>query len=466
MNASIKKQQIVRVIHYYTAFLDKVSAMISPARPEYSENPEYSARMPIQVGLWMMAAVFGAFGLWAGLAPLESAALAPGYVVLDSNKKTIQHLEGGIVEDILVREGSRVKMGDPLVKLNPTASESRLDLFTNQLQGYQAIEARLIAERDNKEKIEFPKELLDKKDDPKIKEIIDNQLNQFKTRRENLQGQIAILKQKGEQSKKEIDGLNAQVTSADDQIKFLNEEIKTVRILLEQGNANKPRLLALQRAKAQLEGQRGENQAQIARAEQLVAETELSVKNQQNDFQNKVATDLKDTQMQLGDLGERVRASKDVMNRVVITSPVTGIVTALGVHTKGGVIAPGAKIMDIVPIGDKLIVEAKVSPQDIDVVHANMKAQVRLTSFKSRNVPPVEGTVENVSPDRFVDERSGISYFIARIEIPKENIDKLKNVELSSGMPADVMIVTGTRTLLQYILSPISDSFHAAFREQ
>ena len=122
MNASIKKQQIVRVIHYYTAFLDKVSAMISPARPEYSENPEYSARMPIQVGLWMMAAVFGAFGLWAGLAPLESAALAPGYVVLDSNKKTIQHLEGGIVEDILVREGSRVKMGDPLVKLNPTAS--------------------------------------------------------------------------------------------------------------------------------------------------------------------------------------------------------------------------------------------------------------------------------------------------------------------------------------------------------
>ena len=256
------------------------------------------------------------------------------------------------------------------------------------------------------------------------------------------------------------------MTSADDQIKFLNEEIKTVRILLEQGNANKPRLLALQRAKAQLEGQRGENQAQIARAEQLVAETELSVKNQQNDFQNKVATDLKDTQMQLGDLGERVRASKDVMNRVVITSPVTGIVTALGVHTKGGVIAPGAKIMDIVPIGDKLIVEAKVSPQDIDVVHANMKAQVRLTAFKSRNVPPVEGTVENVSPDRFVDERSGISYFIARIEIPKENIDKLKNVELSSGMPADVMIVTGTRTLLQYILSPISDSFHAAFREQ
>jgi epimerase transport system membrane fusion protein len=462
----IKKEHWVRTMRRYSEALDKLSAMISPARPESADKPEYSARMPIQVGLWMIVAVFGAFGLWAGFAPLDSAALAQGYVVLDSNRKSVQHLEGGIVEEILVKEGSHVEAGQPLVKMNPTATEARVDLFKNQYYGYRAIEARLFAERDGKEKIEFPKEVLDKKSDPVVKEQIENQEQQFKTRRDSINGQVGILRQKAEQSKKEIEGLEAQVRSADDQIKYLNEEIKTVQILLSQGNAQKPRLLALQRTKAQLEGQRGENKASIARAEQMIAESELAVQNQLNDFQTKVATELKDTQMQVSDLQERVRASEDVKSRIVITSPVRGIVTGLNVHTVGGVVNPGGKITDIVPIGEKLIVEAKVNPQDIDSVHKGLEARVRLTAYKSRNVPPVMGVVENISPDRFTDERTGISYFVARIEINPKQIENLKGVELSAGMPADVMIVTGARTLLGYILSPIGDSFRQAFREQ
>lgn len=460
------KHRLVALFRKYTQLLDRTAAMISPARPEAAESPEYSAKMPIRVGLWMIVTVFGAFGLWAAFAPLESAALANGYVVLDSNKKAIQHLEGGIVDEILVKEGSHVEAGQPLIKLNPTATSARLDLFNNQLYSYLAIEARLIAERDEKDVITFPKELLDKRSMPEVDEIIKNQERQFKTRRDAVRGQINVLKQKIEQSKKEIEGLQAQVTSADDQIKYLKEEIKTVQILLAQGNANKPRLLALQRGLAQLEGQRGENKAMIARAEQTMAETELTINNQQNDFQNKVALELKDTQMQINDLSEKVRASQDVMNRVVINSPVTGIVTGLSVHTIGGVVPPGGKLMDVVPIGDKLIVEAKINPQDIDVVHKGLKASVRLSAFKQRNVPPVTGTVANISPDRFQDERTGISYFVARIEIDQEEIKTLQNVQLSAGMPADVMIVTGARTLLGYILSPISESFHEAFREQ
>ncbi len=460
------KTEWIRYLRSYSEALDRWSAMISPARPESSDKPEYSARMPIQAGLWMIVAVFGAFGLWAGLAPLDSAALAPGYVVLDSNRKSIQHLEGGIVEEILVREGSQVKAGEALVRLNPTATEARLDLFRNQYFGNKAIEARLFAERDGKEKIEFPKELLDKANDPVVKEQIENQQQQFKTRRDSLNSQLGILRQKAEQSKKEIEGLEAQIRSADDQIKYLNEEIKTVQILLSQGNAQKPRLLALQRNRAQLEGQRGENKSSIARAEQMIAESELAVQSQINDFQTRVAAELKDTQLQLSDLQERVRASEDVKSRIVITSPVDGIVTGLAVHTVGGVINPGGRIMDIVPLGDKLIVEARVNPQDIDVVHKGLTAQVRLTAFKSRTVPPVKGTVENISPDRFTDERTGISYFVARVEIQQKELDALKDVELSAGMPADVMILTGSRTLLGYILSPIGESFHQAFREQ
>lgn len=465
MSKHLSKVQMVRALHKYSNMLDAASHIISPPAKGDTRTPDGLARTSILFGLWLIVAVFGAFGLWSAFAPLESAALAAGVIVLDSNRKSIQHLEGGQIEEILVREGSQVKAGEPLIKLNPIASEARLDLYKGQYASAKATEVRLIAERDGVEKLVFPKELEDQRSDPKINDILETQQRQFETRKQSVSGQVGILQQKAEQSRKEIEGLNAQIDSASDQIKFLNEEIKTVQYLLSKGNAQKPRLLALQRNKAQLEGQRGEHKALIARAEQTIAETELAVNNQKNDFQGKVSTELKETQSQLSDLQERIKASSDVMSRIVINSPVNGFVTGLSKHTVGGVIQAGEKIMDIVPIGDKLVVEAHVSPQDIDVVREGLVSRVWLSAYKSRNLPPVEGTVVSVSRDRFTEERSGVSYFLTRIEIKPDEISNLKGVELTAGMPADVRIVTGSRTLMQYLLSPISESFRQAFRE-
>ena len=446
---------------------DRVSNYIAP--PDSSpdgKGPVDVARGPILFGVWTVIAVFGVFGLWMALAPLDSAAVANGQVVLDTNKKSIQHLEGGIVEEILVHEGIRVKRGQPLVKLNETASKSRLDLYRGQFLSAKAVEARLMAERDAKNEIAFPQEVLNFEQDDNVRQIIETQRNLFKTRRETLEGQSNILKQKIEQSKQEINGLEAQVKSGTSQIALLNEEIGNVQTLLAKGNASKPRLLALQRQAEQLKGQRGENQAMISRAQQNIAESNLSISTQKSDFMNKVAQELKETQNEVADLNERIRASADVMDRVVITSPIDGIVTGLAVHTVGGVIKPGDTLMDIIPQNEKLIVEAQVHPQDIDVVHEGLTARVRLTAYKTRRVPMIKGKVLTVSADKFVDQRTGASYFLARIEVDPEELKKLHDVELSPGMPAQVLIVTGERTMMAYLVNPLSDALSTAFREQ
>ena len=274
------------------------------------------------------------------------------------------------------------------------------------------------------------------------------------------------MRQKIEQSKREIDGLRAQQTSASDQVRLIRDELRGVRILYQQKNISIQRLKALEREEANLLGRLGEHQAMESRAEQAIAEAEIEILNLRNDFQNDVVDELRETQTQLADIEERIRASADTFKRILIIAPLSGTITDLKVHTVGGVISPGAKIADIVPQDDKLIVEAKVQPQDIDVVRAGLLARVRLSAYKTRNVPPVDGIVRHVSPDRFTDERTGQSYYLARIEIDDKELKPLKEVELYPGMPTDVLIVIGERTLLSYLFAPITDSFNKAFREQ
>ncbi len=448
-------------------WIDNLSDWMAPPDTDPLGSPTGIARRPIVFGLWTMLIVFLGIGLWAGVVPLASAAIARGKVVLDSNRKTIQHLEGGIIDKILVSEGGKVEKGQTLVRLNETAAKTRYDLYFGQYNTSLATEARLVAERDGLEAPIFPPELLKvEQSNPAIAEILDSQRRLFASRKEALDGQLNILHQKSSQFTEEIHGLEAQVESATRQIALLDEEIEAVATLLKQGNAQKPRLLALQRAQADLKGQQGEDQARIARARQSIAEADLAISNQKTEFNNKVIADLKDTQQQLADLSERIRASGDIMDRIIISSPISGIVTDLRVHTIGGVISPGEKIMDIVP-NDKLVIEALISPQDIDVVKPDLLARVHLTAYSSRRLPPVEGKVIHVSADSFEDQRTGTQYFKARIEIDPKSLAALgTDVELTPGMMADVQIVTGERTLLSYLVSPIRDSFYNAFREQ
>ncbi len=451
--------------------LDRVGEYVMPPVQQEPDSPEAISGRSIRVGMFALLLFFGVFGLWSAIAPLNSAAVAGGHVILDSNRKTIQHLEGGIIKEILVKEGDKVKKGEALVRLDETAAQARLDLLSGQSIAARATEARLLAERDNREDIVFPDDLLrlEQTHHAVVEENLDSQRRLFDSRRKNVEGQIAILHQKIEQFKKEIEGLKSQKNSADEQIGFLQEEIGAVRKLLASGNASKPRLLALERNKAAIDGERGDYVARISRSQQSIAEAEISMINLRNDFLNDVVGELRETQVQIADLEERIRASADTVVRINILAPISGVITGLKVHTLGGVIAPGEPIMDIVPQDDKLIVEAKVQPRDIDVVRAGLIARVRLSAYKSRKVPPVEGTVQQISADRFQDERTGEAYYLARIEISYDELDKLKKleeVELYPGMPADVLIVTGSRTFLSYMFTPLTDSLSHAFREQ
>jgi HlyD family type I secretion membrane fusion protein len=371
------------------------------------------------------------------------------------------------VDKILVHEGKFVQAGEVLIELNPANADARLGMVAGQYWAEKAAAARLAAERDGKQSIDFPKDLLEEAaKNPAVQDTIDSQTKLFETRSKSLSGSVDVLNQQIEQLKNEIAGLRAQEQSAASQGRLLEEELVGMRKLLASGNASKSRVLALERQAADLKGRRGDYLAQIARAQQRISETNIEILNTKNKYMNDVATSTRETQVRMGTLEEQKNAASDISDRLLIKAPVTGIVTNLRIHTKGGVIAPGEAVLDLVPQNERLIVEAQVSPQDIDVVHQGLTARVRLSAYKTRNLHPVEGEVTTVSPDRFVDEKTGQSYFLARIIVDPKQFDKLGNVKLYPGMPADVLIVTGSRSLIGYLLQPIKDSMFRAFREQ
>lgn len=450
-----------------TSLVDRLSAKFIPYDPEMLDTPEQRARPTIVMGLGLMIFLFGFIFLWAALVPLQSGAVAPGRIVVDTNRKDIQHLEGGIVKEIAVREGQEVTAGQLLVRLDNTNSQARSDLLRGEYIAARASEARLLAERDNKDSVTFPEELTKlESTDEQVRTNLDSQRRLFASRRESLNGQIDVLNQKIGQSGSEIAGLRDQGAAAGQQIALLNEEIEVVRGLLAKGNALKPRLLALERQRADLIGQRGQAQAMISRASQTSNESKINILNLKTEFLNNVVSELKETQTQISTLTEQMRSAGDIARRVDITAPIAGRITGLKVHTIGGVVKAGETIMTLVPQDEKLIVEAMVAPQDIDVVHTGLEAQVRLTAFKARYLRPAEGKVMTVSADRFDDQRTGEGYYIARIEIPQSELQDIGDLKLTPGMPAETLIVTGRRTMLSYLVRPIRESFGRAFREQ
>lgn len=458
----------IALLRRATHWLDTAAARLLPYDAGNPAAPDQRARPTIFIGLVLMFLLFGVFGLWATLVPLASGAIAPGRVVSESSRKEIQHLEGGIVKEILVHDGDSVTLGQPLIRLDSTNAKARRDQVLGDYLAAKASEARLIAERDGKETIIFPTEYLTQESsNPKVREALETQRRLFATRRAAMEGQISVLNQRAAQSGDEIRGLRDQVSAASTQISLLAQEIAVVQGLLASGNATKPRLLALQRQQADLVGQRGQAQALISRANQTISESKTTILNLKNDALNRIIAELKDTQVQLSSLEEQARSTSDVARRVEITAPLAGTITGLSIHTVGGVVRPGETLMYLVPSDDRLIVEARVAIEDVDVVQAGLIAQVRLTAFKSRYLRPIKGRVLTIAADRFDDKNTGESYYIARIEIPQQEIAALGHgITLTSGMPADVLIVTGNRTMLSYIMQPIRASFGRAFHDQ
>lgn len=454
------------------SLIDSISTMVSGKSKSEDRGTEKEIQQAvgpsIMAGMVVVIGFFAIFMGWSVLAPIEKASIASGFVTLDSNKKTIQHLEGGIISAILVKDGQYVEEGQELIRMDETTAQARQGILESQKAAAEAAEARLIAERDGLEAVQFPDHLWEKRFETDIFETLDGEQRLFETRKKALDGHIGVLQQKIKQFKDEIKGLQSQEIAARDQLALIEEEVTAVKKLVDLGQAPKPRLLALQRKKAELGGRRGEYIALIAKAKQAIAESELEIINVKNRQLNEVVDQLRQTQTKISDLDERARASKDVLDRIAITAPQSGVITGLKYHTVGGVITPGAVIMEIVPQDDILVVEAQVSPQDIDVVRAGLEAKVLLTAYKARNVDKLQGKVKSVSADRFVDEATGIPYFKAKIEIPEESVSiaRSQGVELYPGMQAEVFIINGTRTLASYMISPITDTFRKAFREQ
>jgi HlyD family type I secretion membrane fusion protein len=427
---------------------------------------EMGLRSRVVVAILVIGAFFGGFGLWSGFAPLQSGAIASGSVNVTGQRKTLQHLEGGIVDRLMVKEGEAVTSGQVLIRLSNTQALAQVQLLWGRLAASLAESSRLEAERDSHREIAFEPAILKflGGNQAKHKELIAAQRAIFQSRKDALKSQKDLTRQQVRQLQEEIGGLNAGIGSQERQLKLIKEEIKDLTGLLEKGFARKPRLLELRREEAALEGAKDQNIARIARARQAIIEAELGVVESKTKMMNEVVTELRETQQMIADLKERVSASQDILSRMEIRAPVSGRVVNLQIFTKGGVIAPGAPIMDIVPEDKLLVIEARVDPIDIDVVHTGLEAEIRLLSFRADEMPVIRGIVENVSADSLTDPQTGRSYYLARIVLA-EGTELPKDKPLYPGMPAEVLIVTGERTALSYLLEPITRSFNRSMRE-
>lgn len=417
-------------------------------------------------GLAVLIAFFAGFFGWAAVAPLQSALMAPGTIVVESHRKMIQHLEGGIVKDIRVTDGQVVKAGQVLIELDDTQARAALDLIQDEADGLAAQEARLIAEREDADRIAFPPDLLARQSDPKVAQIVAGEEKAFATRRASLQQQIAILTARKSENMRVIAGLRAEGAALDTQMALIQREQNNVQQMVDKGLEPLPRLLALQRQNADLGGQRGQLSEKVSQVEVSNGETDLQIVNLRNQMLDDALKDLRDVQSRRFDVLDRMQAARDVLNRTVITAPVSGEVVNLTVHTKGAVLKPGDTVMEIVPKNDKLEVEARVRPEDADQVYLGMQAKLNLSGYAQRRLPMITGEVTYIAPDRQVDQRTGQAYFTADVSVDRKALRDFPEARLIPGEPAEVAIQTGTRTALEYFLEPIRDVVRNGMRER
>ncbi len=413
-------------------------------------------------------AVFLLIGIiWSQTASLSSAVISTGVVGVEGSRKTIQHLEGGIIGEILVKEGDRVKAGDFLIILDDTRSLARVEELLNTVRTFAAQEARLRAERAGEKSIQFDHPLLADIENPDVKAILVQQTNQFETRIENLENQKAVLSKRISQLNQQTVGLQKQLTGTRTQLSLIQEEVGTVKDLVEKGFATRPRLLALQRAEADLVATEGEYLANIARNQEAIGETELRIINLTTEYLEEVDAFLTEAQARRAGQETAYYESRDELKRTSIVSPVAGLILNLKFKTVGGVIRAGEPILDIVPEEEELIINAKVRPQDIDDIREGMTAYVVFPSYQSRYLHRISAKVIMVSADALVDSQSQESYFLAKIRVNSDDLkNQIQEIEMTPGMPAEVYITTAERTFFQYLFQPIQRTFERAMREK
>lgn len=437
-----------------------------PQLPPVPEKPPVGRFS--RLGWLVLIGGLGGFILWADMFQLAGGAYASGMVRLSDEKQVVAHVEGGIIRRLEVSEGDKVTAGQELVVLDDYNSETNLAILEKKRWELMARQARLEAVRDGSEQISYADELQAKKDDASVRDIMSAQDRQFSADRTDIEGQKHILEQQILQYQAIIDSLKTQIDSGQTQLELIRQEAAGVKELLDKGLERRPRLLALQRNQAALEAQNADYAGRIASYNEKIGETNLQMTNLISDMRAKAVAELTQVQADLNQTNEQWANARTRSRELTLRAAQDGTVLNLRYRSEGAVVAPGSAIMDIVPDTKMFVVEARVSPADIDVVHEGLKAMIRLSGLKQRTHVNLMGNVLRVSPDALIDERSGGSYFEARVafDATDPEFKKVEDAEeLYPGMPADVVVIAHERTMLQYLTQPVVDSFARSFHE-
>lgn len=433
------------------------------AQPRFERRLARSRSGLILAGSLIVLVGAGALGSWAGLAPLRSAAIANGVVKVAGERRVVQHLEGGIVRDLLVREGEPVQQGQVLLRLVDVVPRARLGILQLEHDAVSAEMARVEAELDGLASPRFPEQMLQRRGDPAVARLMQGEARLFNHRRDALQGQIEVLEQRKRQTRERILAREAEIEATRTKLGFILQEIEGAETLLESGMYLKTRYYALKRSEADLRGTIGRLNGDIAEAREVIGETDLRIIDLRNRFRSEASDRLQDLRARLRDVDERLGAASDVMSRTEIRAPASGEVIGLRAHTPGGVVAAGAPIMEIVPRDEPLVVEVQVQPQDIDRVYLGMPAEVRFTAFSTRATPIYSARVSRISADRMTDPNRQRAYYLAQVEIDRSITGSLT---LQPGMPAEVYLVAGERTPLDYLLKPLREQIQRGMTER
>ncbi len=426
-------------------------------------NPEADAHRVIRTGFTVIAAGVLALGGWTALAPLSGAVIAPGFVKVDLNRKVVQHQEGGIVSAIRVRDGDRVREGQELIVLDDVRIDAQLDLLRTQLDGERAKAARLEAERAYAPKPKFSRDLAEQ---PRLAEIIERESALFRARRESVETQIAVLRTQIKESQHEATALLEQLKAEERALQLQKAELEANQRLLEQGYVQKTRIMTLERAVAEYEARYGEHRAELSKSRQRASELELRILTTKNQYTQQASDELKETTTRIFDLEERIRPSKDAAARQRIVASIAGEVVGLKVFTAGSVIGPRDVLMEIVPDDKRLIVEARIRPEDINYVHVGSAADIRLTAYKQRTTPLVYGSVIYVSGDRMTDpQNNNAAYYVVHVDVTNRALADAGNLRLTAGMPAEVFIRTDQRSAFDYLTAPVTAFLRRGLRE-
>lgn len=440
--------------------------MIEMKQPKPMSEAMMAIRQHIVIGLAVLALLVVGLGGVTAMTQLSGAVIASGLLVVDSNVKKVQHPTGGVVGELLVRDGARVRAGDIVVRLDETITRANLSIVVKALDELAARQARLEVERDGGETISFPSNLTDRKDNPDVERILTSEQKLFDLRRVARSGQRSQLAERVAQLKEEVGGLSGQVNAKGTEIELIGKELQAVRDLWQKNLVTISRLTQLERESTRLQGERGQLTAAIAQARGRISEVELQILQLDQDLRSEVAKELREIQGRYSEYVERKVAAEDQLKRIEIRSPIDGVVHQLAVHTVGGVIQAGEQLMLIVPESERLIVEVRVNPQDIDQVKIGQQAVVRFAAFNQRTTPEIYGTVSQISADIVLEQRSGASFYVVRIALSEKEVSRLGGVRLVAGMPVESFIETGQRSILSYLVKPITDHGARAFRDR